>query len=118
MTRGERGQATVEFALVLPVLVLVALLVVQVALVVRAQLLVHEAAREAARVASVEPEPAPAAAAAAAVVAEAEVRIARGAVGDPVRATVTLRYVTDVPLVGALSPDVTLRATGIMRAER
>ncbi len=118
MTRGERGQATVEFALVLPVLVLIVMLIVQVALVVRAQLLVHEAAREAARVASVEPEPTPAGAAATRVVPGADVRVTRGAVGEPVRAAVTLRYATDVALVGALVPDITLRATAIMRAER
>ena len=55
--RGERGQATVEFAFVLPLLVLALLAVVQVGLVVRDQLGVVHAAREAARAASVDPDP-------------------------------------------------------------
>ncbi|MGH9185287.1 MAG: TadE family protein, partial [Acidimicrobiales bacterium] len=44
-----RGQATVELALVLPFVALVLLAVAQTALVVRAQVLVTHAAREAAR---------------------------------------------------------------------
>ena len=54
---GERGQATVEFALLLPVLVLALLAVLQVAFVVRDQVAVVHAAREAARAASVDPDP-------------------------------------------------------------
>jgi Flp pilus assembly protein TadG len=62
--RGEPGQATVEFALVLPLLVLAMLALVQVALLVRDHLAVVQAAREAVREASVDPDPARAAAAA------------------------------------------------------
>ena len=47
----DAGQAAVEVALVLPFLALVLLLVVQTALVVRDQVLVVHAAREAARAA-------------------------------------------------------------------
>ena len=50
---ADRGQSTVEFALVLPLVVMVLLLVVQVGLVVRDQVLVVHAAREAARAAAV-----------------------------------------------------------------
>ena len=56
--RGDRGQAMVETALVLPLVVLFLLAVVQVGLVVRAQVLVTHAAREAARAAAVDPDPA------------------------------------------------------------
>ena len=54
---AQRGQATVEFAFVLPLIVLAALAVIQVGLVVRDQLGVVHAAREAARAASVDPDP-------------------------------------------------------------
>ncbi|MEY2448174.1 MAG: TadE-like protein [Acidimicrobiaceae bacterium] len=43
--RRERGQATVEAALVLPLVVLLLLAVVQVGLLVRAEVLVTHAAR-------------------------------------------------------------------------
>ena len=54
-SRGERGQATVELALCLPMLCLLLLGVVQVAVVVRDHLAVQVAAREAARAAAVRP---------------------------------------------------------------
>ncbi len=44
--RGDRGQSTVEFAMILPLVALVLLLLVQAGLVVRDQLLVSHAARE------------------------------------------------------------------------
>jgi Flp pilus assembly protein TadG len=47
--RLERGQATVELALVLPVVVLLLMILIQAALVAKDQLLVQHAAREAAR---------------------------------------------------------------------
>ena len=54
--RGSIGQSTVEFALVLPLVVLLVLFVVQGGLIVRDQLLVSHAAREAARAAAVTDE--------------------------------------------------------------
>ncbi len=51
--RDERGQATVEFALVVPAVFVLLLLVVQTGLVARDQLLVVQAAREAARAAAI-----------------------------------------------------------------
>src|SRR5687767_8032990 len=48
-SRASRGQATVELAVSLPFVVAALLLVLQVGLVVRAQVLVVHAAREAAR---------------------------------------------------------------------
>ena len=54
MTRRERGQATVELALGLPVVLLGVLLVVQVGLVVADQVRVVHAAREGVRVAAVD----------------------------------------------------------------
>ena len=52
--RGERGQATVEFALIIPLVFVVLLVVVQVALVAYAQLAVTHIARETARAVSVD----------------------------------------------------------------
>ena len=51
--RSQAGQSTVEFAVLLPVLVLSVLVLVQGGLVVRDQLLVQHAAREGARAAAV-----------------------------------------------------------------
>jgi len=67
MVRGaaDRGQATVEFALVLPLLIVGAALLVHLGLAVSLQLQLENAAREGARAAAVEPERATAAAAAA-----------------------------------------------------
>ena len=56
--RGSRGQATVELALTFPLVVLLLLMVVQLGLVIHAQLLAIHAAREGARAAAVAPEPA------------------------------------------------------------
>ena len=115
----ERGQATVELALVLPVVVLLLLAVVQVALVGRDQVAVAHAAREAARAAAVDPAPEAAVRAARAVVPGATVEVGpRPAVGGQVRVTVTVVVHTDVPFVGPLVPDPELTATAVMRVER
>src|SRR6266513_3434091 len=53
--REERGTAAVEFALVLPLLLTVALALVQVGLLARDRLLVEAAARAGARTAAVDP---------------------------------------------------------------
>jgi len=115
----ERGQATVEFAFVLPLVVLSALAVIQVGLVVRDQLGVVHAAREAARVASVERDPSAAVRAARRTLPGASVDVgARPAIGDDITVTVEYRSVTSLPLVGVLFPDPELRSTATMRVER
>ena len=118
----ERGQATVEAALVLPLVVTMLLAVVQVGLVVRAQVLATHAAREAARAAAVDADP------------DAAVRAATGASsldphrmsvavsgragpGSHVHVEITYTEPTDVPLVGALLGDLTLHASATMRVE-
>ena len=117
----HRGQATVELALGLPVVCLAVLLVLPLALVGRDALLVHHAAREAARAAAVEPlERAARAGALASTTAldphRLEVRLSRRA--GRVRAEVRYHAVTGLPLVGALVPDPHLRAAVTMREER
>lgn len=125
---GERdeGQAAVELALVLPLVVLLLLAVVQVTLVARDQVLVVQAARAGAREAAVK---APDDTAAAAAVERAALdrsgldpgrtatAVTRAARTDTV--TVRVRYAspTDVPLIGPLLPDVPLEADLSMRSE-
>lgn len=117
--RGERGQATVEFALLLPLVVAALLAVVQAGLVVRDQVAVVHAAREAARAAAVDPDPRRAVTAAREVLDEAEVEVGRrGQVGEQVRVRVAYRSPTDLPVVGPLVPDPVLSAEAVMRVER
>jgi hypothetical protein len=95
------------------------MLLLQVALVVRGQLAVVHAAREAVRVASVEPDPDRARAAAVGTLPGAEVEIgARPDVGSPITVRVRHTLVTDLPLVGPLFPDPLLSARAVMRVER
>jgi hypothetical protein len=119
VTKREAGQATVEFALLLPLVVLAALVVLQVGLIVRDHVAVVHAAREAARAASVDPDPGRAVKAARRTLPDAEVSVgARPDVGEPIAVEVAYRSVTDLPLVGALFPDRTLRHRSVMRVER
>ena len=120
--RLDGGQATVELALCLPVLLMAVLLVVQVGLVVRDQLRTVHAAREAARQAAVDPSEAAATAAALGgsglPAGRTTVRLSgRGEAGSHVTAVVIYRAVTDVPLVGFLVPDPELHAEATMRVE-
>lgn len=120
--REERGQATVELALLLPVVLAMALGVVQVGLVVHAQIRTTHAAREAARVVAVTHDIGAAVDAAAQAggldPARLEVRV-EGAVTTGGTVTITVRYraPTEVPLVGAAVDDVVLEAEATMRVE-
>jgi Flp pilus assembly protein TadG len=120
--RQEGGQATVEVALLLPLVATMLLGVVQVGLVVRDQVLVVHAAREAARAAAVDPTVAAARAGAegAARLDPARLDVELDGSTDPGgRLTVTVRYrsPTAVPLVGQLLGDRTLTAQATMRVE-
>ncbi len=120
--RGDEGQATVELALVLPFVVFLALVLVQVGLLMRAQVLVTHAAREGARAAAVDDDPG---AAREAVEASSplaadrlEVEVSgRGATGSRVTVDVVFRSPTVVPLVGNLLGDFPLEASATMRVE-
>ncbi|MCU1369154.1 MAG: TadE-like protein [Ilumatobacteraceae bacterium] len=118
----DRGQATVELVLVLPVVVFALLLVIQIGLIARAQVLVVNAAREGARAAAVDGP----GAARDAVVRSPGIRDDRAAVtaatepgetADLIRVTLRYQVPTDVPLVGPLVGDPTLTAAVVMRAE-
>jgi TadE-like protein len=119
-SKNDAGQATVEVALAVPLLVIIMLFGVQIALVVRDQIATIAAAREAVR---------------AVVVADGKVGAADAAVSKTVAlmpsrrsvrvrvnsglatATVTYRSPTDLPLVGIFIPDITVHATATMALE-
>lgn len=118
---SDRGSAAVEFALVLPVVLLTLLAVVEVALVARAQLEVVNAAREGAREAAASPDPARAVAAARRALgdsaARARVTVRRpDAVGAAAEVTVNVPHRIAGSLWGGIAVDLRARAT--MRVER
>ena len=114
----DPGQATVELALCLPLLFTFLLGIVQLVVIVRDQLAVQLAAREAARAASVSaPSATSADAAAARAVTLRPLTVATTSSGDTVTVTVTHVTRTDVPLIGALLPDITVTATATMALE-
>ena len=120
--RGARGQATVELALVLPVVLLLILSIVQLGLVIRDQVMVVNAAREGARAAIVEPSTAAAAQAVFATTrldpAHTGVALTSSASAPPlITVTVTYRSTTEVPLIGAMLGDVILTESTTMRRE-
>jgi Flp pilus assembly protein TadG len=116
---GEGGQSTVEFALLTPLMVFAVMALIQVALVVRGQLAVEHAAREAVRVASVDPDAGAARAAGRQVLPGAQIAVGtRPPVGEPISVRVSFHLVTDLPLVGPLFPDTDRRARAVLRVER
>ena len=104
-------------ALALPLVCLALLGVVQVAVVVRAQLVVDHLTREAARAAAPAAAPATAAQAsvAAAGVPATSVQVAVEA--RRVRVTVRSMQPTDVPLIGLLVPDIVVEHSVVMQRE-
>lgn len=116
---GPAGQATVEFALVLPLCLALLLLLVQVAVVARDAIVVVHAARAAGREAAVTPDAARVTAAATRSLPRAQVRVLRREPpGGDVEVEVAHRVRTDLPLVGAVVPDLTLRSRAVLRVER
>lgn len=111
----------VEFALVLPVLLLLVFALVEVAIVGRAQLEVVNAAREGAREAAAHPDPARAVRAARNALgsagADARVSVVRpDRVGAGAKVTVRLPHRLAAPLFGGAR--IELRAAATMRVER
>jgi Flp pilus assembly protein TadG len=115
---GEHGQATVELAVVLPFIVLLAAALIQCGLVVANQLAVWTAARGAARAAAISPDPQ----------RSAERAASRASTLQPLQVVLTtddnvisahVMYVdrTDLPFIGLLFPNITLEATVTMQRE-
>jgi Flp pilus assembly protein TadG len=122
--RGDRAQASVELALLLPVVLVLLLTVLQVGILARDVVLVTHAAREGARAAATDPDPAVARAAVLAASGLEPTRVSvtttvtGGRRGAPrVRVEVAYRAPTAVPLVGALVADRTIRTAATMRVE-
>lgn len=118
----DDGQAAVELALCLPLIAALALMLLQVALIVRDQVLVTHAARAAAREAAVSADPSAvqAAAVAAGHLDPARLRVSvrgRGRPGSQVVAVIVYSAPTSVPLVGTLVGDVHLSSSAAMRVE-
>ena len=122
----QRGTAAVEFALVMPLLLVIALALVQVGLVVRDRLLVESAARAGARAASVADDPAGIRAAVTGAAPSLDagafrVGVSRaGGQGDPVTVWVGYTAALRVPFVGWLfdrGGGVHLDATATDRQE-
>lgn len=114
--RCDVGQATVELALCLPLLCLLLLGSVQVAVVIRDHLVAGLAAREAARAAVVSADPT-GAGTAAAIASGLDAERATITIvdrGADVDAIVVYRVPTDLPLIGAVLPDLTVRAAATM----
>jgi len=122
--RGERASAAVEFALVLPLVLIMALAVLQVGLLVKDRLVVEESARAGARQGAVSTNDAEVTEAAtnAAVSLDPsrlDVSVQRnGGAGTPVSVTVVYHAPVALPLVKWLFPAaIDLAATAVMRQE-
>ena len=114
---GDHGQAVVELALAMPLVCLLLLGVVQLALVVRDQLLVIEAARIGARAAAVSGDPAESATDAVGHAINADASVSTAISHGYVTVTVALTSHTDVALIGFLLPDVEVRNSATMMLE-
>ena len=122
--RAERGSAAVEFALLLPILLLVLLALVQVGALARDQLVLTQASRAGAREAavngSVDAVQEVVRSAAAGLDAErVEIDVLwSGARGTPVTVSLTYEVPVVSPLSGWLLPQtVSLRSSATMRQE-
>ncbi|HUG08151.1 MAG TPA: TadE/TadG family type IV pilus assembly protein [Acidimicrobiia bacterium] len=119
---GDRGSVTVEFFLVIPLLVLVLAAGVQVISMARARIELVGAVREGARVAATTPDPAKAVQAVRAAMPltdrdRVRISVSRpGVVGRPARVTATLRHELAVPWLPDLGVD--LSASASMLVER
>lgn len=120
--QDDRGQATVEFALLLPLVVVLLLAVAQVVAVARDAVAVEVATRAAGREAAIDPRPAEVKAAAQRaspllkaerLTTETSHRRQEGLVSVEVR----YRAATDIPIVGRLAPDITLESKATFRRE-
>ena len=115
--RSDSGQAAVELALALPLFCLLLLAAVQIVVVAGDQLLVIQAARVAARAAAVSADPVTAGNDAAHRVLGGTAQVSTATHDAYVTVTVSITNGTDVPLVGALMPEVYLVGHATMLLE-
>lgn len=113
----ERGSSTVEFFLVLPLLVVVLVAGVQVISVARTRIELIGAVREGARVAATTPDPAKAVDAVREALApetrdRVRISVSRpGVVGRPARVRASYRHTLPVPLLADLAFEVSASAS-------
>ncbi len=115
--RSTSGQAAVEFALVLPLVIVMTFGLVVVGVAVRNELAVELAAREGARAAAVSASPATAAAAAATRAVHLPIDVATTSGAATVTVTVTHVDTFDVMIIGALIGPITHTASVTMALE-
>jgi Flp pilus assembly protein TadG len=117
----DRGSAVVEFALVVPLLLVVILAIAELAVVARTEIQLVHASREGARQAATSPDTRQAASAArralGALGPRARVSVTRPVdVGEPAMVRIRLTHRVAAPIFGGF--DVTLGAATTMRTER
>jgi Flp pilus assembly protein TadG len=115
--RSQTGQATVEFALALPIVLIVILGMTQVGVAIRNELAVELAAREGARAASVSASPQSAASAAATAAVDLRIAVSTRVTATSVTVTVTYVDPTDVPIIGQFIGPSTHQAAATMALE-
>lgn len=116
----ENGQSTVEFALVLPIVLMLILGLLQVAVLARDQIMVMGAAREGVREAIVTPDQGAIASAArgAAPGLNLDVKVTRGTErGDSAKVNVSAPP-AKLPIVGEIVGGLNLKASATMRMEK
>ena len=117
-SRLDRGQATVEFALTIPVLVIALLGAIQVFVILADRIHLVHVTRDAARAASVGDDPR---SAAEMVIdrsfPDREISLTVSTSDDVVTVEMVLSNPTDVPIIGRFLPEVELRESLSMLAE-
>ncbi len=117
-SRLDRGQATVEFALTIPVLIIALLGAIQVFVILVDRIHLVHVTRDAARAASVGDDPR---SAAEMVIdrsfPDREISLTVSTSDDVVTVEMVLSNPTDVPIIGRFLPEVELRESLSMLAE-
>ncbi|MFA5774218.1 MAG: TadE family protein [Ilumatobacteraceae bacterium] len=117
LSSAESGQATVELAFILPVILLLGGALFQFGLIVVNQLAVWDAARSAARAAAVSTDPQEAERAANNSVSIRPLKVTVTTIDDVVSVHVVYVEQTSLPLIGLFFPALTLEASVAMLNE-
>lgn len=117
----ERGSAVVEFALIVPLILLLVVGIAEVAVVARAEIQLIMAAREGARQSAASPDTSQAVAAVRGALgstgSRARVSVSRpSAIGEPTTVHVSLHHRVAAPFLGGFPVELSARA--VMRTER
>lgn len=113
--RRDHGQATVEFALILPLIVGVIALIVQITIISVSRLEVVDETRHVARIASLAEDPRAAASSSLPIGSASLVHVVYDE--SSVTVTVSRRVDTDVPIIGRFIPTVEVQSRLVMTRE-